>query len=240
MTEFLPVAALLGVLLRPSATPAGDAQLVARDLADWERWQALALPRVDAATVYTPVTVDGRSAVRSQSRCSASALARSLEGVDLSKTPILRWSWKIETPLDARDERVKSGDDFAARVYVMFRFRPDEASWIARARHRLARLLYGREVPGNTLNYVWSTREPAGASWDNPFAPESRMISMGPAESGAWRSHEVDVLRDHREHFGAEPPAPLGLAIMTDADNGCSEAGALFAAFELGPRELRE
>ena len=234
------MAALLGVLLLPAATPAEDAQLVAQDLADWERWEALALPRVDAATVYTHVTADGRSAVRSESRCSASALARPLEGVDLSLTPILRWSWRVETPLEAHDERVKGGDDFAARVYVMFRFLPEEASWTARARHRLARLLYRREAPGNALNYVWSTREPAGASWDNPFAPESRMISMGPAESGVWRSHEVDVARDYRAHFAGEPPALLGLAIMTDADNRCSEAGALFAAFELAPREERE
>jgi len=239
-TERLCGAALAGVLLLPAAAPAEDAQVPAPELGDWEQWQPLSLPRVDEATVYTPVTEGGRSAVRSESRCSASALARSLEGADLSITPILRWSWKIERALAARDERAKAGDDFAARVYVMFRFRPDRASWTARARHRIGRLLYGRDVPGNALNYVWSTREPAGASWDNPFTADSKMISMGPAPSARWRSHEVDLVSDYRDRFGAEPPEPLALAIMTDADNSCSEAGAWFASFALLPRAESE
>ena len=236
MIKRLRGAALAGVLLLPAAAPAGDVQVPTRELDDWEQWEPLSLPGVDSPTAYSPVTEDGRSAVRSQSRCSASAFARSLKGVDLSLTPILRWSWKIETPLAARDERVKAGDDFAARVYVMFRFEPERASWTARARHRIGRLLYGREVPGSALNYVWSANEPAGTSWDNPFTADSKMISMGRAESGAWRSHQVDLVRDYRERFGAPAPEPLALAIMTDADNSCSEAGALFASFELLPR----
>ena len=155
--------------------------------------------------------------------------------MNLSETPRLRWEWKIERGLDPHDERVKAGDDFAARVYVMFRFDPDRASWRERLQNKLGGLLYGRDVPGRALNYVWSSTEAAGETWDNPFAPASKMISTGSGTLADWQSAEVDVLRDYRALFDDEPPRPLGLAIMTDSDNTCSEAVAYFARFEFRP-----
>jgi len=198
----------------------------------WSRWEPLKLPGVDTQTQYTQVQIDGRDAFRSESRCSASALAVPLAEMNLFETPRLRWEWKIGQGLDVHDERVKAGDDFAARVYVMFRFDPDRASWRERLQNKLGGLLYGRDVPGRALNYVWSSSEAAGESWDNPFAKASKMISMGFGPLPDWQSVEVDVLRDYRTLFGDEPPRPLGLAIMTDSDNTCSEAVAYFARFE--------
>jgi hypothetical protein len=206
-------------------------------LAGWEHWEPLSLPRVDRATEYFVVEERGRSAMRADARCSASALAVSLHGVDLRTTPLLRWSWRVETGLEPHDERSRAGDDFAARVYVMFPFEPEHASWLERARHRVASALYGRELPGHALNYVWSSREPAGARWDNPSTDASRMIVVGSGELREWQTNEVDLLRDYRERFGREPPAPLGLAIMTDSDNTCADAAALFASFELASHE---
>ncbi len=191
-------------------------------------WEPLTFPKVSKHTRYTPLTVDERDAVRAESRCSASALVSPLEALDLEKTPLLRWEWKVEHGLDIDDQRVKAGDDFAARVYVIFEFEPERASRWERLRRRAARAVFGVELPGNALNYVWSSREPANAAWDNPYTGRSKMISRGDGPFGAWRQEEVDVLADYRAYFG-EPPRLQAVALMTDSDDSCQEASAYFA-----------
>lgn len=202
-----------------------------------DAWQPLTFRRVERHTRYTPVIADGKPAFRAESECAASALALSLDATTLDRAPLLRWRWKVETALESRDERSRDGDDFAARVYLLFRFEPEGASWFERSRRAIGERLYGAELPGNALNYVWSTREARGAAWTNPHSEYARMVSLGPAERGRWREEEVDVVADYRRQFGDDPPELMGLAIMTDSDNTCSRAAALFSGFEFAARE---
>lgn len=189
------------------------------------------LPKVERQTAYTPVEVDGAPALLAESACAASALAVPLDRVDLRATPHLEWRWMIKTALSIPDERVKAGDDFAARVYVMFRFDAGRASWSERLRHTLGTALYGKEVPGNAINYVWSVREPSGATWDNPFTTASKMVSLGRGALPEWKTERVDVAADYRRLFGPEPPPLMALAIMADSDNSCQRSAAWFADF---------
>ncbi len=192
-------------------------------------WQPLRFPRVERASRYQPVGLDGVRAVRAESECSASALLLRVEDVDLRRMPLLRWRWRVEHRLDLADERHKGGDDFAARVYVMFRFDPARASWLERARRRVAEAFYGRELPGNAINYVWSSREPAGAVWDNPYTASSKMVSLGAGPLPEWRSEEVNVWDDYRRLFATDPPALVGVALMSDSDDSCGRAVAWLA-----------
>ncbi len=193
-----------------------------------EGWELLTFPKVSKHTQYTPIRVDERDAVRAESRCAASALVSQLDGIELDRTPVLRWEWKIERGLEIGHHRVKAGDDFAGRVYVLFEFEPERSSTWERLRRRAARAVFGVDLPGNALNYVWSSREPAGAAWDNPFTERSKMISRGDGPLETWREEEVDVLADYRAYFG-EPPRLQAVALMTDSDNSCQEARAYFA-----------
>jgi hypothetical protein len=195
-------------------------------------WQPLEFSKIPRHTRYEPLEQQG--ALRAESRCAASGLLLPLEAVDLRATPRLRWRWKIETPIDAAaDERSKQGDDFAARVYVAFAFAPERASLWERTRRRLGAALYGEDLPGSALNYVWTRGEPAGATWPNPFVPSSAMVSRGEGALEAWRVEEVDLLADYARLFGVEAPAPLFLALMTDTDDTCGEARASYADFRL-------
>jgi hypothetical protein len=196
-------------------------------------WQPLEFPNIERHTRYQSTLADGVRAVRAESNCAASALILPLTGTDLKATPRLRWRWKVERGLEVSDERVKKGDDFAARVYVTFRFDPARATLYERARQRIGTALYGDDLPGTAINYVWSAREPAGAAWDNPFAPSNKMVSRGNGPLADWRVEEVDLHADYVRLFGFEPPPVLFLALMTDADNSCQTAVALYADFEL-------
>ena len=198
-------------------------------------WESLTFPRISQHTRYTPLTVDERDAVRAESHCAASALVFQLAEIDLEQTPVLRWEWKVERGFEVDDHRVKAGDDFAARVYVLFEFEPERSSTWERLRRRTARAVFGVDLPGNALNYVWSSREPAGATWDNPYTKRSKMISRGAGPWGAWRQEEVDVLTDYRANFG-EPPRLQAVALMTDSDDSCQKARAYFANVRFASR----
>lgn len=200
-------------------------------------WEALEFPSIPRHTRYTRSQVDGRAAVASESECSASALIRLLEGIDLAKTPLLRWDWKAERSSEAPDPRSRDGDDFAARVYLMFEFVPEQASLWARLRRGLLSADDARRLPGSALNYVVSGREPPGASWPNPWEPTAHMISLGAGAIGAWQRAQVDPAADYQRVFGRPAPRVIGIGLMTDSDNGCASAAAYFANFAFVPGE---
>ncbi|MGH0032631.1 MAG: DUF3047 domain-containing protein [Myxococcota bacterium] len=210
-----------GVL--PLAPPGSDA------------WQPLAFRSVERTTDYAPLDEGG---VRAEARCSASALVLPLEetDLDLARTPVLHWRWRVDRPLAIADERSKGGDDFAARVYVMFRFEPEKASLLERARQSLGRRLFGTEMPGTALNFVWSSGEDPGALWTSPYTGSARLLAVARGAVDDWRSESVDVVEAYRRAFDAEPPEPLALGLMTDADDACQHAVARYADFRFAPR----
>jgi hypothetical protein len=211
-------------LVCAAAAAAETTSLPAPGAADWE---PLTFRGVSRHTVYTPQPDGG---VRAEAACAASGLVLPLARVDLARTPVLHWRWRIDRPLAIDDERSRSGDDFAARVYVMFRFEPERASLYARLRQRIGSRLYGSEVPGSAVSFVWTSREEPGAVWTNPFADETRMIAVARGGSG-WRDEAVDVVAAYRRAFDRDPPAALALGIMTDSDNACQHAVARYAGF---------
>jgi hypothetical protein len=199
-------------------------------------WRALEFPKIPRHTAYAVVDIDGSAAWRAFADCSASAMYLPATQIDLRRTPRLQWRWRVDTPLQERDPRAKSGDDFAARVYVMFRFDRDHASLWERAQHALGAAIYGDIVPGNAINYVWSRREAAGTTWENPFAGASKMESLGASALRQWSTETVDVAADYQRFFGHAPPALLAVAVMTDGDNSCQQAVAYYTGFRfLGP-----
>jgi hypothetical protein len=195
-------------------------------------WKSLTFRGVERATVYTPEFLEGFETVRAESNCAASGLVLPLDGITLERTPLLSWRWRVDRGLDISDEKSKAGDDFAARVYVMFRLDPSRASTLLRLRHGVAKLLYGKEVPGSALNFVWASRLPPGTVWNNPFESNAKMIALTRGVEASWRNETVDVSARYAALFGVPAPPLMALAIMSDSDNSCQETQARFGAFK--------
>jgi len=217
----LHAAAQVGTPLPPPGDPA---------------WRPVEFRNVERTTDYSPLA-DAQAGVRAEARCSASALVLPLDTADLTRTPLLHWRWRIVRGLDVADERSRAGDDFAARVYVMFRFEPERAGWLERAQRALAARLYGTELPGTALNFVWTRRVAAGSSWTSPYTEHSRIIALASGPGSDWRSEAVDLPAVYASAFGHLPPAPEALGLMTDSDNTCQHAVAEFRDFRLAARE---
>jgi len=174
------------------------------DLSDWQS------KVFSSETTYTLKETDKQTALFAQSQSSASGLFREVS-IDLNKTPVLNWGWKVDNILTGNDERTKAGDDYPARIYVVFS--GGMMFWRTRA-----------------INYVWSNQQPINSSWCNAFTSNAGMIAVqsGTGHIGRWTMQSRDVRADYRRLFGEEPGRVDAVAIMTDTDNTGAAATAWY------------
>lgn len=152
-------------------------------------------------TRYALAEESGKTVLKAESSGTASGLYRKVR-IDLKRTPVLNWSWKTDRVFQGVDERTKRGDDYPARVYVVFS--GGIFFWRTRA-----------------INYVWSSSQPAGTRWPNAYTGNARMVAVesGAKKTGEWVTEKRNVLADFRTLFGEEPGYVDAVAIMTDTDN---------------------
>lgn len=195
-------------------------------------WQVVLLDKKVAPTLYRVARWDGVLAIEATSENSMALLARPVE-VDLERTPVLCWRWRVDAPLVKADMATKAGDDYAARVYVTFALPPDEIGFVLRGKLALARAIWGDTVPDAALNYVWDNRYPVGTRKPNTYTDRTRMIV---AESGAgnadrWVVARHDVRQDVIAEFGSAKARLIQLSVASDTDNTGENAHAGFAGF---------
>ncbi len=174
---------------------------------DFSAWE----PKIFAGkTRYQPVQYRGRTALQADAMGTASGLVRRTR-IDLRTTPYLNWSWAVRERLAGVDEHTKAGDDYPARVYVIFSTGP--FFWQTRA-----------------INYVWSSNQAPGTVWPNAFVSQSTMVAVrGPDDAlGEWHSEKRNVLDDIRRLSGESVEQLEAVAIMTDTDNSGGKTRAWY------------
>lgn len=204
-------------------------------------WQPLKPAPNAPDTRYTLVR-DGQTVVlKAEAERSMSGLVHPVR-IDVAKRPLLRWRWKIDAPVGNADMTARAGDDYAARVYVLFDYPAERLPFGTRAKLRLAETVYGQKIPTAALNYVWDNRQPVGTMRPNAYTDRARMIVVqtGAARAGQWQTETRDVAADFRAAFGEEPPDVVAVAIATDTDNTGSVAVAWYGDIEFLPTALRD
>ncbi len=114
----------------------------------------------------------------------------------------LSWSWKVSHLLLTQDPELKNNDDYAARVYAVFRYGP--FFWQVRS-----------------VSYVW-TKHKAGQKgyWLNPYSSNMAMIPLDSDKPvSEWQHHRVNPHEDYRRIFAEEPKGLVGIAVMSDTDD---------------------
>lgn len=199
-------------------------------------WQIEQIDNKVPPTRYQLRPWDGVNAVEAHADASMALLGRPVT-VDLDRTPILCWRWRIDHVLRNADMRTKAGDDYAARVYLTFRVPPDQLGFGTRTKLALARSIYGDQVPDAAINYVWDNRQPPETLMNNAYTDRARMIVVrtGEHQAGRWISEQRDVRADFTRAFGTIEGQLTGLAIAVDTDNTREKARAGFADFRFVP-----
>ena len=169
----------------------------------------------EGTSSYLPVISEERTVLEATTNASASLLFKR-RAIDLTTTPLLEWTWKItdiypQLASGQIDERSRAGDDFPARVYVVFRDGPLPRDALA-------------------INYIWSSKSPTGSSWSNPYQKNAIMmvVESGATRAGQWVTHKRNVAEDFKLLFNKDIRSLDGFAVMVDGDNTGSTTTSWF------------
>lgn len=175
--------------------------------ARWREQNLFATP-----TRYEVVSDAGQPVLHAVSRSANAGLAREV-GRAAPAEARLHWRWKVRASLTGNTrERERAGDDYAARVFVVF-----ETSL--------------NPLRTRAINYVWAAAEKSGVVFASPYTKNVGIVVVrsGDAEAGQWRAESRDVLADYQAFFGEPPKKISAVAVSSDTDNTKTEAEAWFA-----------
>jgi len=165
-------------------------------------------------TLYSVSQDAGQPSLRATSNGTASALYYKIE-YDPREYPYIVWKWKVDNIIEKGDATKKSGDDYAARLFVVF-----PTSFF---------------VSSETLNYIWANKLPKGSSIPCPYMENNILVSVqsGPAKIGKWLAESRNIAEDYKKYFGKQPGKVGAIAIMTDTDNTKEKASARYGTIAI-------
>lgn len=189
----------------------------------FDKWAPLDLPK---KIVRAPARIADDVLEVSTDGSAGGLIAR------LPPTPAaqLTWRWQVDRVLAKADLATKSGDDFAARVYVMFDYPLEKLPFGERVKVRIARLFYDQPLPLATLCYVWDNTHARGTIVPSAYTDRVRLIVLRNRDDAVhtWVDESRDLAADFRAAFGEDAPPVIGIAIAVDTDNTGERASARF------------
>lgn len=185
-----------------------------------DNWTTMEFPRVKKHSIYTMERQGDESYLKTESSASSSAIVFT-KSFNVFDYPRVKWRWKIGNVYAKGNSQEKAGDDYPIRVFIMFKYDHDKASFLGRIKHRLGKSIFGVEPPYSSLNYIWASRKHSTDIITNPYSADTKMIVLqsGGENAGKWMEEDVNIIRDYRRAFGEAPPATAQIAIMNDSDD---------------------
>lgn len=201
------------------------------NLTDWEN---IYIGPKKARTDYQIIKDDGKSYLQIKSSESASGIMSNTK-FNPYEFPLLKWRWKVDTLISGSDGQIKSGDDYAVRIFVLFSQDSSEISFWQKLRNTTFRILYGYDPPHSGLILVWANIIQDKEYFQNPYDDDLVVwnIRQGTQEKETWLIDEVNIIELFKRSFGKMPPKIATLAIMGDSDNAGKSSLAFIDYIEL-------
>jgi hypothetical protein len=196
-------------------------------------WKNLPVVRGKPMTQYTLIHDGHTTVLQADANRSASALMH--EGnIDLLRSPVVTWRWKVERPIEGADNRVGSKEDAPARLVFLFDGDKSKLSVFDRAKMDLAKRLGGQDLPYATRMYIWSTNAAPGAVIANPHTDRVEMIVVSgqPGDAGQWQNLRRNIVQDYERVFHEPPGRITGYGLLTDTDNTGTSTRAWYGDLE--------
>ena len=139
--------------------------------------------------------------IKAEAEGKGSGLGKEIS-IDLSKTPFINITWKVEKDLSGIVENSKKGHDYAARVFVI-------------------KKTGSTALSNRAINYVFSSNNEVGKNWPSPYTKKSidYVLSSTKNNLNTWVVVKTNVKEDFMKLHGIEVLDLSGIAIMTDTDN---------------------
>ncbi len=165
---------------------------------------------VDAKTKYSLGKNEYGNFIRSVSENAASGLGKEIK-INLSKTPFLNITWKVEKDLSGINENSKKGHDYAARVFVI-------------------KKTGATPLSNRAMNYVYSSNNEINSNQPSPYTKKSidYVLSTTKENLNQWVTVKVNVKEHFKKFHDLNVNDIEGVAIMTDTDNSKRPAIAYY------------
>ena len=206
-----------------------------------ESWNVLTFGSIEEHTTYSLVNDDEIKVVKAESNESASGLTKKIQ-FNPKEYPYLSWRWKVNKAIPGTDVTSKSGDDYAARIYVIFKYDVNDLPKAEQSRVNMYKFFKGKLPPLATLNYIWGNKMDLGRIVSSPYTNRVKMVILKNKDSSLqeWHMEERNIYEDYKAAFGEEPKDVTSIAIMTDTDNTGAMAETYFGDIIVSKKPLAE
>ena len=166
-----------------------------------DEFKTLQVKKVKGETTWSLGSNENGNFIKAEAEGKGSGLGKEVK-IDLSKTPFINISWKVEKDLSGIIENSKKGHDYAARVFVI-------------------KKTGSTPLSNRAINYVFSSNNEIGKNWPSPYTKKSidYVLSSTRYDLDTWVTVKANVKEDFMRLHGIEVLDISGVAIMTDTDN---------------------
>jgi hypothetical protein len=212
--------------------------LFREDFDNLSNWENMFIDAKKARTDYQIINDDDNSYLQIKSAESASGILWNIKFKPY-ESPVLKWRWKVDALISGADGQIRSGDDYAVRIFILFAQDSSQISFWQEIRNTTFRILYGYDPPHSGLILVWANIRQDKEYFQNPYDEDLVVwnIRQGAQETEKWLSEEVDIIELFKRSFGKMPPKIAKLAIMGDSDNAGKSSLAFIDYIELARRK---
>ena len=166
-----------------------------------EEFKTLKVKKVKDETTWTLGSNENGNFIKAEAEGKGSGLGKEIK-IDLSKTPFINITWKIEKDLSGITENSKKGHDYAARVFVI-------------------KKTGSTALSNRAINYVFSSNNNVDENWSSPYTKKSidYVLSTTKIDLDTWVTVKANVKDDFMRLHSLDVKDLSGIAIMTDTDN---------------------
>jgi len=175
-----------------------------------DEFKTLQVKKVKGETTWRLGSNENGNFIKAEAEGKGSGLGKEVK-IDLSKTPFINITWKVEKDLSGIDEKTKKGHDYAARVFVI-------------------KKTGSTMLSNRAINYVFSSNQNVNENWRSPYTKKSvdYVLSTTKENLDTWVTVKANV-KDHFKKFHDLDVVDLtGVAIMMDTDNSKLKAISYF------------
>ena len=175
-----------------------------------EEFKTLQVKKVKGETTWSLGSNENGNFIKAEAEGKGSGLGKEVQ-IDLSKTPFINITWKVEKNLLGIVENSKKGHDYAARVFVI-------------------KKTGSTPLSNRAINYVFSSNNEVGENWPSPYTKKSidYVLSSTKDSLNTWVTVKANVKEDFMQLLGLDISDISGVAIMTDTDNSKLKAIAYY------------
>ena len=170
----------------------------------------LKVKKVKGLTTYTLGSNENGAFLKAEADGKGSGLGKEIK-IDLTETPFINITWKVEKNLKGINENSKKGHDYAARVFVI-------------------KKTGSTALSNRAINYVFSSNNEIGKYWPSPYTKKSidNVLSTTKINMNEWVTVKANVKDDFKKFHDLNVDELDGIAIMSDTDNSKLKAIAYY------------